>query len=217
MDNQYSEKDALKILKECSYFGLGLNGENGESVIGPERVRQVKEFAITALEAQMNGNFSNHSMDDYSLQELVALGYEQDIVKLGVQKVNDSSDIICLIGDEWFYFGGTTAEGYDSVEKFKEDIPVEDILSEICSTLEDYKKCASYNACYNKVYNYCLQYLKENIRIIDAQVDPLISIFKEIQYQNWENGTTIPFATQFNDFSLRQIAEELIKRGLTIK
>jgi len=341
MDN----KGALKILNCCGDFSFSLNGINAKSVIGEADVDKVKRLAIAALEEQVKGNFSNNSIDDFSLQELIVLGYEQGIVKLGVLKVNESSEIICQIGKEWFCFGGETAEGYDSVEKFIEDIPVEDFLSEICDTLEHFGKYADCNIGYNTVYNYCIHYLKENIniRIIDAQanktllsasidelsllelitfgyeqrivrldvlkedegpeiicrigekwfpfgdkttdgydsvrkfkedvptetflyaiyseleayleaynecgarrnensffvnlketydycvrylkenivitpsVDRLVAILKNIQYQCFENGTSYSFTTQFNEFSLKQIAEEMIKMGVTFK
>lgn len=212
MDNKYTPKDALKILKESSFFSLGFNGTKAEAIIGPEKVKEVKELAITALEAQVSNEtkFKCKSKDDLSLKDLVKLGYEQGLVKL-VCKIHPYEGIVCTIGDFWFFFGGETAEGYSSVEDFKKDIPEESFLTDIYNTLKNFEKCAHLS----DEYQYCITYIKEYLQY-DSPIDRLHFIFKNIVFHNQENGTAFRFDTQFNDYALRQIAEKMIELGVTV-
>ncbi|MBQ3514303.1 MAG: hypothetical protein IJA32_11005 [Lachnospiraceae bacterium] len=209
MDSKYTPKDALKLLKECSYFSLGFNGTKAEAIIGPEKVKEVKELAVAALEAQVSDEtkFKCKSKDDLSLKDLVKLGYEQGLVKLIV-----SDGVVCQIGENRFYFGGESAEGYDSVDKFKEDIPVEDFLDDIYITLHNFEK----NTGMRDEYQYYVTYIKDNLQY-DSTLDRLHFIFKNIIFKNQENGTAFRFDTQFNDYALKQIAEKMIEMGVTFK
>ena len=44
---------------------------------------------------------------------------------------------VCQIGDGWFYFGGTEAEGMRPSE-YLSYVPIEDIVREIYDTLQDF-------------------------------------------------------------------------------
>ena len=96
-------------------------------------------------------------------RKLVQLGYEQGIVQLILDPLQ--SGIACQIGEHWFWFGGATAEEYETVEAYKQDIPEETIINEIYYVLEDFGKHAECEA----EYGYYEAYLLENIHTIMTQ------------------------------------------------
>ena len=51
---------------------------------------------------------------------------------------NMESGTVCQIGDNWFYFGGQTAEEM-SPEEYSRCVPVEDIISEILDVLAEFE------------------------------------------------------------------------------
>ena len=69
--------------------------------------------------------------------EMVAEGYKTGLIKL-VDSPNDDGTV-CQIGSNWFYFGGLEAEGVTPKE-YKDAVPEEDIVSEIYSVLDDFRK-----------------------------------------------------------------------------
>lgn len=68
--------------------------------------------------------------------------YEKGLVRLMLSPNMDG--IVCAIGENWFYFGGETAEEYDTVEAYKQDIPKETFLDEIYRTLEDFREDSTF-------------------------------------------------------------------------
>ncbi|WP_281692927.1 hypothetical protein [Agathobaculum desmolans] len=52
---------------------------------------------------------------------------------------NMESGTVCQIGDNWFYFGGETAEELDP-EAYLAAVPEDDIVNEIFGTLEDFRR-----------------------------------------------------------------------------
>lgn len=70
-------------------------------------------------------------------KSMVERGYTRGVIKLVPSPHEDG--IVCQIEDNWFYFGGLTAESYDDVGRFKEDIPASDIISEIFSVLDEFQ------------------------------------------------------------------------------
>lgn len=50
---------------------------------------------------------------------------------------NLGSGTVCAIGDNWFYFGGETAE-QESPSEYLEHVPVDDIVREIMAVLSDF-------------------------------------------------------------------------------
>lgn len=67
-------------------------------------------------------------------RKMVREGYDTGIIKL-----IHTSEVVCQIGDIWFFFGGLTAEEYESADAYKADIPKEDILNDIFTTLEAFR------------------------------------------------------------------------------
>lgn len=71
-------------------------------------------------------------------KDRVFLGIERGVIKLVVDP-NMESGTVCQIGDNWFYFGGLTAEEL-SPEEYVKNVPKEDIVREIYEVLEDFRK-----------------------------------------------------------------------------
>ena len=69
-------------------------------------------------------------------KSMVKKGYMKNIIRL---IIGPDNGVVGQIGTTWFYFGGETANLYDSVEKFVSDIPLETIIDEIYSTLEAFR------------------------------------------------------------------------------
>lgn len=51
---------------------------------------------------------------------------------------NMGKGTVCAIGDNWFYFGGETAE-QESPNEYLEHVPIEDIVGEIMDVLNDFR------------------------------------------------------------------------------
>lgn len=91
-------------------------------------------------------------------REMLKTGYDAGLVNLIISPHDDG--VACAIGDNWFYFGGATAEEFSSVEDYKIAIPVDDIVSEIFSVLdEDFKGSPEFE----DEYLYYESYLRERI------------------------------------------------------
>lgn len=71
-------------------------------------------------------------------KELIAFGYRNGIITLDTDP-NMESGTIARCGDNWFYFGGLTAEELDP-EEYKTNVPEEDIVNEIFSVLDDFRQ-----------------------------------------------------------------------------
>ena len=70
-------------------------------------------------------------------KEMVLKGFDRGAVKLIVDP-NMESGTVCQIGDLWFYFGGSEAEGMEP-EEYLGCVPKDEIATEIVSALEDLK------------------------------------------------------------------------------
>lgn len=91
-------------------------------------------------------------------REMIKAGYEAGLVNLICSPHDD--DVVCAIGNNWFYFGGPTAEEFPSVEEYKNAIPTDDIVSEIFSVLEeDFKDSPEFN----DEYLYYESFLRERL------------------------------------------------------
>lgn len=80
--------------------------------------------------------------------KMIEDGINQGIVK----PVLDDGELICKIGDCWFYFGGSEFENTDPSE-----IPFDILVNEIMFVLEDWED-------YSDEYSYYYYYLIEYIR-----------------------------------------------------
>lgn len=90
-------------------------------------------------------------------KNMICEGYRQGIVQLVISQNDDG--IVCQIGDGWFYFGGHTADEYDSVEAYKRDIPTETIIDEIYSAIDEFGRESDFK----DEYDYYEAYLRENV------------------------------------------------------
>lgn len=70
-------------------------------------------------------------------KEMVLKGIDSGVVKLIVDS-NMESGTVCKIGELWFYFGGSEAEGMEPNE-YLGCVPKDEIAREIVSALEDLK------------------------------------------------------------------------------
>ena len=91
-------------------------------------------------------------------REMVAKGLKTKVISLIMSPIGDG--VVCKIGDTWFYFGGMTAEEYNSVETYKEEIPHDTIISEIYEALESFRTCPW--SMFREEYQYYMQVLKEH-------------------------------------------------------
>lgn len=71
-------------------------------------------------------------------KNLVAQGLMSDVIRLDIDPKMGSS-IVARIGENWFYFGGMTAEEYNDVEQYREDIPFGTIVDEIYDVLHEFQ------------------------------------------------------------------------------
>lgn len=70
-------------------------------------------------------------------RKMIFDGYYKGLVRLIESPHNDG--VVCQIGDNWFYFGGLTAEECKTVEEYKANVDTKIILDEIYSALNDFK------------------------------------------------------------------------------
>lgn len=70
-------------------------------------------------------------------KELIREGIERHLVTFEVDP-NMGAGTVCRIGDGWFYFGGIEAEEA-SPEEYVNNVPIDDIVSEIYDVLSDFR------------------------------------------------------------------------------
>ena len=133
--------------------------------------------------------------------DMVKSGYNSGLIKLIVSPHNDG--IVCSIGDNWFYFGGQTAEEYKDVEKYKKDIPKDDIIKSIFEVLEEFQ------IEFEDEYHYYEYYLREN---------GVVSRYDNVNISLWGRlGVQIDMTPeefdiiQKNDVAARDLLVRLIK------
>lgn len=86
--------------------------------------------------------------------DMVVAGYNAGVIKLMESPNGDG--VVCGIGDNWFYFGGHTAEEYKTVKEFQSDIPTDTIIQEIYETLN------VFSTDFEDEYLYYSLYLRES-------------------------------------------------------
>lgn len=87
---------------------------------------------------------------------MVKEGYEREIIKLIASPHADG--VVCSIGDNWFYFGGMTAEECKTPEEYTTNVPQEDIVREIFDVLNDFSTQDEFE----NEYYYYMFYLQEH-------------------------------------------------------
>ena len=95
-------------------------------------------------------------MEKIITKEMVIRGYNQHLINLILSPNGDG--IVCQIGDNWFYFGGSTAGEYDNVAEYKEIMLTSDIITEIYDVLCEFKTE------FEDEYLYYYYYLMENLK-----------------------------------------------------
>ena len=95
-------------------------------------------------------------MEKFITKDMVIRGYNQHLINLILSPNGDG--IACQIGDNWFYFGGSTAEEYDNVAEYKEIMLTSDIIKEIYDVLCELKTE------FADEYLYYYYYLMENLK-----------------------------------------------------
>lgn len=95
-------------------------------------------------------------MEKVITKNMVIRGYNQGLIRLILSPNGDG--IACGIGDNWFYFGGITAEEYNDIEAYKKVVPTLYIVKEIYETLKDFEETNE------DEYLYYYYYLKENLK-----------------------------------------------------
>lgn len=88
---------------------------------------------------------------------MVKAGYAAGLITL-IESPNEDG-VACGIGDNWFYFGGHTAEE-STVEDYRRNVPESDIINEIFDVLDDFRTCGSEEL--TDEYLYYELYLREN-------------------------------------------------------
>lgn len=71
-------------------------------------------------------------------KKMIAQGLMADVIRLDIDS-NMKSGIVARIGENWFYFGGMTAEEYDDVDQYRQDIPFGTIVDEIYDVLHEWQ------------------------------------------------------------------------------
>lgn len=89
-------------------------------------------------------------------KEMIRTQYEKGIVSLIVDP-NMESGTVCKIGENWFYFGGLTAEEM-SPEEYASNVPQSDIIDEIFDALHAFKDDG-----FGDEYSYYESVLLENL------------------------------------------------------
>ena len=87
---------------------------------------------------------------------MIKEGYEKGIVKIIMSPHDDG--VVCSIGDNWFYFGGMTAEECKTTEEYTTNVPQEDIVREIFDVLDDFRIQDEFE----DEYHYYMFYLQEH-------------------------------------------------------
>lgn len=136
---------------EDTYTKMQANGE-------PDYFESIDNFA----EQQLLMRFGKKAEPAPAITlEMVRNAFEVGLIRLILSPNGDG--IACKIGELWFYFGGTTAEEYDSVAAFLQDIPTEDIVSDIFTVLEAFRQDGeSGEVEFAEEYAYYCCYLQEN-------------------------------------------------------
>ena len=98
-------------------------------------------------------------------KNMVIEGYNQGLIRLISSPNGDG--IACQIGDNWFYFGGITAEEYDNVAEYKEIMLTSDIVTEIYDVLCEFK--TEFEDEYLYYYYYLMENLKPETEKISAE------------------------------------------------
>lgn len=116
-------------------------------------------------------------------KEMVRDGIHDGSIRF-VKDPNMERGTVCQIGDDWFYFGGETAEGMQP-EEYLRAVPSEDIVSEVYDTLEEFRVSGEE---FEDEYDYYEAYLIERwsasnmdtLQTRDAKLEQLWGEFADV-------------------------------------
>ena len=144
-------------------------------------------------------------------RKMIFDGYYKGLIRLIESPHNDG--VVCQIGDNWFYFGGLTAEACETVEKYKSSVDTKTILDEIYSVLNDFKDSGEE---YQDEYSYYELYLKEKgikeMKNVEELTREELNELKTIyltklneygspSYQDYVNAENIPDEIIFEEYA----------------
>ena len=90
-------------------------------------------------------------------KEMILAGFLNGIVRL--ENEANLGGTVCRIGDYWFYFGGESADN-SSAEDYLRNVPIEDIVCEVASVLEEFAQNPDE---FGDEYKYYEAFLKEEL------------------------------------------------------
>ena len=90
--------------------------------------------------------------------DMIRAGIRKNIVKFVIDP-NMKSGTVCQIGDNWFYFGGPSAEAQNP-EEYVKNTGEDDLVREICDVLDCFRHDGPEN---RDEYLYYYAYLRENL------------------------------------------------------
>lgn len=142
-------------------------------------------------------------------RKMIFDGYCKELVRL-IESPHDDG-VVCQIGDNWFYFGGLTAEECKTVEEYKAKVDTKTILDEIYSVLNDFKDSG-----FKDEYLYYEYYLKEkgikemkNVKeLTREELNELktsyltkLNEYDSPSYQDYVNAENIPDEIIFEEYA----------------
>lgn len=102
-------------------------------------------------------------------RETIKRGFETGAVRLVVM-----DGIVCFIGDNWFYFGGETAENYSDVESYIKDMGFDEVVDSIVRTLYEL------STEFEDEFAYYDAYLSEMEQAVKKITDSLVEYFNGV-------------------------------------
>lgn len=135
--------------------------------------------------------------------DMVKKGYETGIINLFDGRKCLGDGVVCGIGDNWFYFGGHTAEEYTNVDEYKKDIPQKDIIQSIFEALNEL------STEFKDEYLYYEAFLRENLKFAQKENES-VSLWGRLGVQI--DMTPAEFEVlQRNDKPAKDLLVDLIK------
>ena len=89
------------------------------------------------MSALCESNFLERNEKIMITKNQIEAGIEKGIIRF-VTDPNMGSGTVCAIEDNWFYFGGLTAESEDP-DAYVKNVPIKTRVEEIFDVLEDFK------------------------------------------------------------------------------
>ena len=132
---------------------------------------------------------------------MIAKGYDAGIVRIIDSPHGDGA--VCQIGDNWFYFGGQTAER-ETAASYVRAVPRDDIVRSIYEVLEDFRRESGTFGNEYMYYEAILREWQESIR--DSK--PSLPYILEFHYESIDSDPdTLIWIAFANPLSSKQVSE----------